>query len=214
MANTKLSALAELAATPAVDDEVYIRDVSEAAADESKRITMANLLAGVVNLTHYLLYPYLSEEAGANSAIADADTYYAHSLYPDEALLITKIGVFVYSKTSNGCNIIVEVWTDSGGDPDAVIAGATATIAAGSVVADTINWFTLGTPASLSASTLYWIVIRSSDSDGANYYNLALWDGKPQYGKGIWGVGTESKWLSGTWQDKDPPITLIYGRKA
>ena len=44
MADEKLSALTELAATPAVDDEVYIRDVSEAAADESKRITMANLV--------------------------------------------------------------------------------------------------------------------------------------------------------------------------
>ncbi len=48
MADNKLSALTELAATPAVDDEVYIRDVSEAAADESKRITIANLLPSAV----------------------------------------------------------------------------------------------------------------------------------------------------------------------
>ena len=47
MADTKLSALTELAATPANDDEVYIRDVSEAAANESKRITIANLLASL-----------------------------------------------------------------------------------------------------------------------------------------------------------------------
>ena len=45
MTDTKLSALVELAATPAVDDELYIRDVSEAATDESKRITVANLAA-------------------------------------------------------------------------------------------------------------------------------------------------------------------------
>ena len=45
MPDTRLSALTELAATPASTDEVYIRDVSEAAADESKRITLANLLA-------------------------------------------------------------------------------------------------------------------------------------------------------------------------
>ena len=43
MADTKLSGLTELAATPASDDEVYIRDVSEAAEAESKRITVANL---------------------------------------------------------------------------------------------------------------------------------------------------------------------------
>jgi hypothetical protein len=51
MADTKLSALTELAATPATDDEVYIRDVSEAAANESKRITTANLLASKAALT-------------------------------------------------------------------------------------------------------------------------------------------------------------------
>lgn len=46
MADTKLSALTELAATPADADEVYIRDVSEDPATESKRITVTNLLAG------------------------------------------------------------------------------------------------------------------------------------------------------------------------
>lgn len=40
---TKLSALTELAAAPATGDEIYIRDISEPAADESKRITVANL---------------------------------------------------------------------------------------------------------------------------------------------------------------------------
>ncbi len=45
MADTKLSALTELAATPASDDEIYIRDVSEAVVDESKRITITNLIA-------------------------------------------------------------------------------------------------------------------------------------------------------------------------
>ena len=51
MADTKLSALTELAATPANDDEVYIRDVSEAAADESKRITVTNLMAAADGTT-------------------------------------------------------------------------------------------------------------------------------------------------------------------
>lgn len=44
MADTKLSALTELAATPATGDELYVRDISEPAADESKRITVANVL--------------------------------------------------------------------------------------------------------------------------------------------------------------------------
>lgn len=49
MADAKLSALTELAATPASDDEVYIRDVSEAAAAESKRIQVSNLMAAAVS---------------------------------------------------------------------------------------------------------------------------------------------------------------------
>lgn len=51
MADQKLSELTELATTPASDDEVYIRDVSEAAADESKRITVANLMAAASGAT-------------------------------------------------------------------------------------------------------------------------------------------------------------------
>ncbi len=51
MADSKLSTLTELAATPANNDEVYIRDVSEVAAAESKRITVANLLAGAGGAT-------------------------------------------------------------------------------------------------------------------------------------------------------------------
>lgn len=41
--DTKLSALTELAAPPATGDDIYIRDISENAAEQSKRITMANI---------------------------------------------------------------------------------------------------------------------------------------------------------------------------
>jgi len=45
VADKKLSALTELATTPAGDDELYIRDVSEEASLESKRIVVTNLMA-------------------------------------------------------------------------------------------------------------------------------------------------------------------------
>lgn len=47
MANTKLSALTELAEAPATGDEIYIRDISEAASAESKRITWGNLFTAL-----------------------------------------------------------------------------------------------------------------------------------------------------------------------
>tara|TARA_Y100000310_G_scaffold342218_1_gene444381 strand:- start:392 stop:1402 length:1011 start_codon:yes stop_codon:yes gene_type:complete len=48
MADTKLSALTALGAGPAGGDQLYLRDVSEAASAESKSITIANLLLGLL----------------------------------------------------------------------------------------------------------------------------------------------------------------------
>ncbi len=64
MASTKLSALTELAAKPAADDELYIRDVSEIAADESKRITIANLLTK----------EFFTPATGTSTGVASAST--------------------------------------------------------------------------------------------------------------------------------------------
>lgn len=50
MGDKKLSALDELNATPASDDQIYIRDVSEAAALESKRISISNLTGFIRDL--------------------------------------------------------------------------------------------------------------------------------------------------------------------
>lgn len=47
MADSKLSSLTQLAAAPAGGDWVYIVDISEPATDQSKRITIANLLASL-----------------------------------------------------------------------------------------------------------------------------------------------------------------------
>ncbi len=62
MVDTKLSALPELAAAPAVDDEVYIRDISEAAADESKRILISNLMLALTRFTALAVSPAGSDE--------------------------------------------------------------------------------------------------------------------------------------------------------
>lgn len=50
MADSKLSALTNLAATPANDDELYIRDVSEADALESKAIEAGYMRRDAYNL--------------------------------------------------------------------------------------------------------------------------------------------------------------------
>ncbi len=67
MADVKLSALTEHTA-PATDDEVYVRDISEAASAESKRITLANLLGPA--LQNYDLSSFLLVGNGGSTGIA------------------------------------------------------------------------------------------------------------------------------------------------
>lgn len=74
MADTKLSALTELAAAPASDDEVYIRDVSEAAADESKRITISNLFSQPPAMTLGGTVTINGQVFDAGSGSAEIDT--------------------------------------------------------------------------------------------------------------------------------------------
>jgi len=65
MADAKLSALTELTVGPADADEIYIRDESVAASDESKRITAANLL-NPENLTELAATPASTDELAIN----------------------------------------------------------------------------------------------------------------------------------------------------
>ena len=87
MADTKLSALVELAATPAVDDELYIRDVSELAVDESKRIQYSNLVHTSANDPSADQKAALAGSSGTpsvtNKYVTDADTRNSDSRAPD-----------------------------------------------------------------------------------------------------------------------------------
>lgn len=70
---TKLSSLTALAAAPDEIDELYIRDESESASAESKRITLANLRLGVLeiaNLSELAVAPDTTDEV----FISDAGT--------------------------------------------------------------------------------------------------------------------------------------------
>ena len=92
MANTKLSALIELAAAPATGDEIYIRDISEAAADESKRITWSNLflnadLPGTLDVTGAVTLD-------STLAVADLTTLAVAGNPPQPALECNRTGIY------------------------------------------------------------------------------------------------------------------------
>jgi hypothetical protein len=138
MADTKLSALTELAAAPASDDELYIRDVSEAAAAESKRITVANMLGSVaknpltadLDFAEYKAIALVCDTGATVPASPTAGQWFRHAptgrnilmIYNGTAwALIMSIGTCViYVDNTDGTDSI-----DKGGEVD---AGAVKTV--------------------------------------------------------------------------------------
>jgi hypothetical protein len=77
MADTKLSALTALAVSPASGDELYIRDISEAATDESKRITADDFMFGDATTPTTQLH---GDSAATGSAIEAARVDHKHAM--------------------------------------------------------------------------------------------------------------------------------------
>ena len=73
MADKKVSELNELNATPADNDEIYLRDVSELASAESKRITVVNFLGGLVaHIAATVVHGAVSAATASKIVIRDA----------------------------------------------------------------------------------------------------------------------------------------------
>lgn len=131
MADTKLSALTALAAQPADNDEVYIRDVSEAAAAESKRITIANLLAGAggaadfpekvkPNVTRWVI-PGWYVGSGTSFA-ATANRIYYIPIFVEETTTYIRIAVKVSTSDAGSADLRIFNWVN--GLPDSLVLSA------------------------------------------------------------------------------------------
>ena len=77
MADTKLSALTALTASPATGDEIYLRDISESAADESKRITADDFMFGDAGTPTTQLH---GDSAAKGTAIEAARIDHKHAM--------------------------------------------------------------------------------------------------------------------------------------
>lgn len=165
-------------------------------------------------LSNQLLFPVLSEETPTAQNLGTlAYVRLAHSIKHPEAIKIARIGVSLFTITLNPGTFYCEIWDDSAGDPNAVITNGSASIAQGSIVKRSVNWFVFSTAPELTADTLYWVVLRTASGDNSNYYGVYCFDGSPTDGAGVWGVGTTGIMYSNTtWADRDPPIDIIMGR--
>lgn len=166
-------------------------------------------------LQNVLLFPMLSEEAPATFTLGGNYKKQAHGIRHLEAVKIWKIGILVQSYTLNPGTMYCEIWDDTPGEPGAVIANGSASIAQGSISSNRYNWFTFTTPPVLLANTTYWVLIRAPAADASNYYTTRHWDGVPAAGHSVWGEGTTTKafWTDWTLANYTPFFDIIRGSK-
>jgi len=179
----------------------------------AKEVNKVSVLTPV--LENHLLWDVLSWKTPASTNLQLSSYRLSHGIIPHENCVITKIGFYLENKTGAGSNLAVEIWSDSGGDPDAVIANGSVIIAVENLVASSMNWCTFATPPSLTGGTKYHVVFRGSDIAAGNYWDLYVYDGFPANGLGWWGPGSVGQHdTGGGWSVFDSPITAIYGRKV
>ncbi len=77
-------------------------------------------------------------------------------------------------KVGNPTTLTVEIWTNSAGDPNAVVSNATNTLAASAKDQGVSDWirFNLSAAADLSSATIYHVVIRAGADNSKNYWML------------------------------------------
>lgn len=85
-----------------------------------------------------------------------------------ETCTIVKVGMVMYREGSPTQDIKVHIYTDNSGTPGTLVASAT-DIPAASV--QTEGWvYTTGIEASVTAETVYWLVLQVASADSSNYY--------------------------------------------
>jgi hypothetical protein len=176
MADTKLSALTELDATPATGDELYIRDVSEATADESKRITVENLVAAASNIAN------LDIDGGTDigEAIVDADLFIVDNGAggTNRKTAASRIKTYIGTAAVTRVGGDTSETTSTANSPTNLLAQASLTIAAATPYVQFVN--------------------ARKDSNGADDCSLGLTinstiTGAPQPGTDIWRSSTTDR---------------------
>lgn len=135
MVDVKLSALTALAAGPAETDEIYIRDVSEAAADESKRITAVELL-NPENFTELSATP------------AGTDEIFINDGGVGKKITVANLIAFMDAVTATLTNKTI----DANGTGNAISNIDVADLANGTD-GELISWDTAGAPAAVAVGT-------------------------------------------------------------
>ena len=131
------------------------------------------------------------------SAITENDKL-AQSFQVTGSQIPTSVDLWLKKVGSPTGNLTVEIQADSAGDPSgtAISNGTSGTVAASSLGTSygDIN-FTFGTPPSLSGSTTYWLVLKTTDSQSnTNYVEWGADTSTPSYADGSMSGESSATW--------------------
>jgi len=127
----------------------------------------------------------------------------AQKITPASSYAIQKVSVWMNRYNSPSGNVWIEIWSSSGGNPNALITNGTSdTVSAGgiSTTAALVD-FNFTTPPSLLSGTVYFVVVTRDYGDSTSNYIKVY-----NYAAGNYAGGTYWEWDSGgpTWTDKTP----------
>lgn len=162
--------------------------------DLSKPFTLARMNVGIVGGSVPAEAPSCTTLAQSYDTVANeaADNYVGVPGYENLAMRITvggtaysvcKVEAYIKRTASTPSNgIYARFYTDSSGPSSQT--GSNSDTVAGSSVSTSYGWvtFTFSTPVSLSASTNYWLVLSTAQSDWSIYY---FWYNNGSAGTGL-----------------------------
>lgn len=120
---------------------------------------------------------YLKSNSTVALSDAAARTYQAQGFSVSEATSPPAVWLNLSKVGNPQNNLTLEVWDQSGGDPNAIVANGAATAQDGVTHPVSAGWvrFVFPTAPTLSADTAYYIVLQSSGAvDGSNYWALQV----------------------------------------
>ncbi len=122
----------------------------------------------------------------ANIGNASSSTQVAQSFTPSSSVSIAQAGVYCAKIGSPTDNIVAEIRSDSSGVPSSTVLATSDSVASADISGNAYVHFTFSSPASLSASTKYWLVLKRSGSvDASNYVVVGMHSGNKYASHGV-----------------------------
>lgn len=142
-------------------------------------------------------YSETNQDASADLTSSGADQRLAQGFQLTTARSVNAVLLRLLRIGTSGGNLFVDIYSDSGGNPNTLLATSDPVTING--LGTSYDWarFVFGTPASLSGATQYHIVLRSTGytySSGVTEVNLGIDTSSPGYANGMLRTYNGTSW--------------------